>query len=404
MAVLKWQLSIFSQKPIKPMQDFLNPIAPEEIFNPEKLLRTHIGRNIEFHTPDSFPDLEDIDLAIIGVPEERGAINNKGCSGAPAAVRKHLYHLDKNYFPLRLVDLGNIKSGASLSDTYAALGQTVSELLQKKITPIIIGGSHDLSYGQYLGYAKNDQVINMTVVDQSIDIYKQKEEIDAHSFLYRIFTETPNYLFNFSQLGYQSYFVSPEDIATLEKLYFEFYRLGVVRKDLEEVEAIIRDADMMSFDISALKQADAPGIQQPSPHGFFGEEGCQIARYAGITDKLSSIGFYELNPEYDDRGQSAQLVAHMIWYFLEGYYSRTGEYPISREDDFLKYIVKQEQSDLEITFLKSKRSGRWWMQVPIAEESRYERHQLIPCTYNDYQLACKDEIPERWMRAFEKLS
>ncbi len=386
------------------MQDFLDPINPADFFDADKLLRTQFGRNVEFHTPEHFPETEGIDIAFIGVPEERGAVNNSGCKKGPNAVRKYLYHLDKGYFPLKMIDAGNIKSGATLADTYAALGQCVSELLQKNITPILVGGSHDLSYGQYLGYAKNDRVINMVVVDENIDIYKQKEEIDARSFLYRIFTETPNYLFNFSQLGYQSYFVSPEDIATLEKLYFEFYRLGVVRKDLEEVEAIIRDADMMSFDVSALRQADAPGIQNPSPHGFFGEEACQIARYAGITDKLSSIGFYELNPDYDNRGQTAQLLSHMIWYFIDGYYSRMGEYPVKRQEDFLKYIVKQEQSDLEITFLKSRRSGRWWMEVPIGEETRYERHQLIPCTYNDYQLACKDEIPDRWMRAFEKLS
>jgi hypothetical protein len=244
----------------------------------------------------------------------------------------------------------------------------------------------------------------MVVVDETIDIYKKHEQIDASSFLYRIFTETPNYLFNFSQIGYQSYFVSPDDIATLEKLYFEFYRLGIVRDNMEEVEPIIRDADMMSFDVSALKMSDAPARNHASPHGFYGEEACQIARYAGITDKLSSIGFYELNPAFDNRGQTAQTVAHMIWYFLEGYYSRSHEYPIHNENDFVKYIVSQDETGVEIVFQKSKRSGRWWMKVPINDNARYERHQLVPCSYTDYQLACNEELPERWMRAFEKLS
>lgn len=386
------------------MEDFLTSVDPGKLLDTGKLLPSQIGNNISIHSEKGLPELEGLELALIGVPDDRGAVDNAGCKDGPDEVRKHLYRLDKSYFPLKIADLGNIRSGAKTSDTYAALGQVMSELLALNIIPIIVGGSHDLTYGQYLGYANNDQVINMVVVDETIDIYKKQEDIDSASFLYRIFTETPNYLFNFSQIGYQSYFVSPDDIATLEKLFFEFYRLGIVRDNMEEVEPIIRDADMMSFDISAMKMSDAPARRNATPHGFYGEEACQIARYAGITDKLSSIGFYELNPSLDNCGQTAHTVAHMIWYFLEGYYSRSHEYPIHTESDFVKYIVSQEESGVEIVFQKSKRSGRWWMQVPISDNARYERHQLVPCSYTDYQLACNEELPERWMRAFEKLS
>lgn len=383
--------------------EMLAPVPLDDILGGTEMHDNHIGRHIEIHL-ENLPDWENAQLALIGVPEDRGSKRNPGSKSAPDLVRHYLYQLDKSYFPLQMVDLGNLIPGASLNDTYVALGQIVAELIPKNVIPIIIGGSHDLTYGQYLGYAQNDQVINMAVVDETIDIYKRSEQTDSDSFLYRIFTETPNYLFNFSQIGYQSYFVSPDDIATLEKLFFEFFRLGKVREDMEEVEPIIRDADMMSFDISAVKACDAPGKKNVTPHGFYGEEACQIARYAGITDKLSSIGFYEVNPEYDQNGQTAHLVAHMIWYFLEGYYSRTNEYPIVNEREFIKYIVDLDENQMELVFWKSKRSGRWWMRVPSNEDARYERHQLVPCSYSDYQAACKEEIPERWMRAFEKLS
>ncbi|MEZ4931669.1 MAG: hypothetical protein R2788_06060 [Saprospiraceae bacterium] len=43
-----------------------------------------------------------------------------------------------------------------------------------------------------------------------------------------------------------------------------------------------------------MKYADAPAAQDATPSGFFSEEACQISRYAGMNDKLTSIGFYEL--------------------------------------------------------------------------------------------------------------
>lgn len=384
-------------------EDFLVPVDVKNVLGDQLIFDNHILNHIEINEGD-IPDLEDVDLAIIGVKEDRKSVGNSGSAAAPDKIRRFLYSLDKSVYPLKLVDLGNLEAGATPNDTYAALAAIVSELLVKKIVPIILGGSHDLSYAQYLGYARNEQIINICVVDESIDIYKRQEDIDASSFLYKIFTDSPNYLFNFSQIGYQSYYATPDDIETLERLYFEFYRLGDIRENLEEVEPIVRDADMASFDISALRQSDAPAKRNATPHGFFGEEACRIARYAGITDKLTSVGFYELNPEFDNNNQSAQLVAHMIWYFLEGYYNRTNEYPIAEEKDFMKYIVNLENESYELVFYKSKKSGRWWMQVPLGDNKKFERHQLIPCSYGDYQAACREEIPDRWLRAFEKMA
>lgn len=386
------------------IEEILSPVDPGQLLKGYRILDNQFFHHIDIHTEAGFPDWESAKLALIGVMDDRGSVQNAGCAQGPDIIRKHLYRLDKGVAPLQMVDLGNLEPGATLTDTYAALAQIVSELLVRQVIPIIIGGGHDLTYGQYQGYAKNEQIINMAVVDETINIYKQQDEIDSDSFLYRIFTESPNYLFNFSQIGYQSYFVSPDDIATLEKLYFEFYRLGKLREDLTEIEPIIRDADMMSFDIGAIKQCDAPGKRNGTPHGFYGEEACQIARYAGITDKLTSFGVYEYNPEFDQNEQTAQLIAHMVWYFIDGYQCRTHEYPVINDRDFVKYMVHLEETGFDMVFWKSRRSGRWWMQVPSHEDSRYERHQLVPCSYADYQLAMKEEIPDRWMRAFEKLS
>ena len=243
----------------------------------------------------------------------------------------------------------------------------------------------------------------MVVVDERIDLGEQGEAINADSFLMHILSHTPNYLFNYSQLGHQSYLNDRYAVDMLESLNFDCTRLGIVRSQITEVEPILRDADMLSIDIAAARMADAPGHALASPNGFSGEELCQITRYAGLSDKLTSLGIYEYNPHYDNSSQTAQLIAQMFWYFMEGYYNRRGDLPVN-QNDFLKFTVKFEQHDHELIFWKSKMTERWWMELPFGDKNKYARHQMVPCSFADYEMACKDELPDRWMKVYNKLT
>ena len=351
-----------------------------------------------------FPDFEEQQIAILGIPEERGALENKGCSLAPDAVRSFLYRLKKADFPYRIVDLGNLIPGEKLTDTYAAVSTIVMELMKAKVLPVILGGSQDITYAQYVAYQRMEETVNIVAVDSHFDLGNTEEKMNSKSYLGKIILHEPNFLFNFSNIGYQTYFVGTDAVQLMEKLYFETYRLGQMRKDIEETEPIIRNADIFSFDISAVRQSDAPGNAYASPNGFFGDEACQIARYAGMSDKLSSAGFYEINPSRD-AGQTAHLVAQMIWYFIDGFYNRKKDMPVSSKTGFIKYNVAIKEGDHELVFYKSKKSERWWMDVPYPnEKARYHRHHLVPCSYKDYETACSDEMPERWWQAFQKLS
>jgi hypothetical protein len=221
----------------------------------------------------------------------------------------------------------------------------------------------------------------------------------------KIVLHEPNFLFNYSNIGYQSYFVGTDQVELMEKLYFDAYRLGNVRKDMEEVEPIVRNADILSFDMTAIRQSDAPGNGNASPNGFYGEEACQIVRYAGMSDKLTTFGLYEVNPSLDIRSQTAHLAAQMLWYFLEGYYNRKRDVPLMGKNGFTKFRVSMKQSEQEIVFYKSDKSQRWWMEVPVPSgKVKYQRHHMVPCSYKDYETACRDEMPERWWQAFQKLS
>lgn len=368
--------------------------------------KTVLGNVVKkFLDAEKFPDYSDCQLAIIGAGEDRGSVLNDGCGNAPDIIREKFYELKKSIHPYKIVDLGNIRLGKTLQDTYAALSSIMIELLKEGIVPVILGGSQDLTFAQYVAYQQLEETVNIVSIDAKFDLGSTEEEIRSNTFLGKVILHEPNFLFNFSNIGYQTYFVGNEQIELMDKLFFDAYRLGQVRKDLEEVEPIVRNADILSLDITSVRQSDAPGNGNASPNGFYGEEACQIMRYAGISDKLTSIGFYEVNPLFDNHDQTSHLVAQMMWYFVDGFYNRKKDLPATNKPGFVKYRVTLKKSEHEIVFYKSKKSSRWWMEVPNPNARvKYHRHQLVPCSYKDYEIACKDEMPERWWQAFQKIS
>ncbi|MEI6172672.1 MAG: formimidoylglutamase [Bacteroidota bacterium] len=368
--------------------------------------QARLGNVIGIYSDASdFPDYTAYDIVLIGVKDDRNAVDNEGCGMAPDQIRKYLYKLNPGPHPIKLADLGNIKRGYTVSDTYFALSSVVAEMITNNVLPVILGGSQDLTYANYQAYQSLGQIINIVAIDPMFDLGKSEQEMDSQSYLSNIILHQPNYLFNYANIGYQTYFIDQDALRLMKNLFFDTYRLGIVNESLEEVEPIVRNADMVSFDISAIRNSDAPGNGNATPNGFYGEEACQIVRYAGLSDKLTSIGFYEVNPKYDRTGQTAHLVAQMIWYFLDGYYQRAHDFPFKNEEDYLKYRVTISDHKEEIVFYKSKKTDRWWMEIPLPAEQRikYERHYLVPCSYKDYQTACENDIPDRWWMVYQKL-
>lgn len=385
-------------------EEFLSPLRISDFIDIESLHTHQWGRHILFNR-NGIDDLEGVDIAIFGVMEDRASVRNRGCDKAPDFVRHHLYQLYKQDYPIKIADIGNISKGETVRDTYVAVSKLVAELLSMKIVPVIIGGSHDLTYGQYGGYQELEEIINLTIADSFIDIRENEPEITSDNFLLRVLTHTPNYLFNYSHIAYQTHFTPPLTVETLDKLHFDCYRLGKLTNGLEEMEPVLRNTHTFSFDISAVRYSDAPGNRNATPNGITGEQACQLARYAGLSEQLTSFGIYEINPELDTREQTVQLAAQMIWYFADGFYNRKSERPIENDEHFLKYTVHFKDNQYDMTFWKSQKTDMWWMEVPVGGAPKINRrNRIMPCTYDDYQQACKEELPERWLKAYHKLS
>src|SRR5690606_27246253 len=208
-----------------------------------------------------------------------------------------------------------------------------------------------------------------------------------------------------SNLAYQTYFVSQESLAMYDKLYFNAMRLGLISGSADQAEPVIRAADMLSVDMGAVRISDAPGNARGTVNGLFGDDACQICRYAGMSDKLTSIGFYECNPRLDPHGQTSMLLAQMIWYFIDGFYHRKHDMPLIPKSAYITYrTTLNDDVSYELVFVKSKKSDRWWMQVPYSgTKSVNERYRLVPCRYADYQLAVAGEMPDLWWKTHQKL-
>jgi hypothetical protein len=228
--------------------------------------------------------------------------------------------------------------------------------------------------------------------------------VGSEKYLQKIILHQPNILFNFSNLAYQTHHVLPQELDLMKKMYFDAYRLGEVQNSLEEVEPIVRNADMLAFDTSSIRNSDFPENFRSEPNGLYGEQACAIARYAGLSDKLSSFGLYNCLTENFDL-QSSELLAQLIWYFLNGVDGRKKDYPFADKNEYTRYTVTLEDGQYDVVFYKSGRSDRWWMEVPYPSKRgvKYERHFMVPCSYNDYLLAGQGEVPNRWWQTFQKL-
>ena len=374
--------------------DFLSPLDDEILEFINGLSSQNLGSKVVLHSSKDFPDLNKVDLAIIGVLENRGAVNQIEDVNLDH-IRKELYSLYPGNWHKSIADLGNIEAGNSVEDTYFALKKVVAELIKKKIIPIVIGGTQDLTYSLYRAYDDLEQMVNLVSIDNKFDFGKEASKLSATSYITKMILEEPNNLFNYSNIGYQTYYNSQEEIDLIEKLFFEAYRLGEISNNISISEPVFRDADIISLDLTSVKSCDSGNFITFTPNGFNGKEICSLSRYAGISDKVSLFGIFNHN----NSKQESVLVAQIVWYFIEGYHYRSNEYPFGSKDSYLKYIVPLD--DEELIFYKSDKTERWWIEIPFISNvnNKLKRNTLLPCSYEDYLGSTNQEIPERWWKA-----
>jgi len=365
--------------------NWLRPVA-SDLADSDRFGPHQIGRHLSAFTEAGLPSLREGQLALIGIGDKEAD-----------AVRRELYAMSFPFPGLSIADLGNVRR-----KSVSFILHPIRELFESCIFPVIIGSDPRFTLAQYQAFLSAQQLISLILVDEHIRL-SPAGDTDERFFLNELVHKEQSKLFHLGFIGAQTHYTDPATFRFLEEHNFDCIRLGRARSAIAELEPIIRDGDLLSLNLAGLKQLEAPAVDDPTPSGFFVEEACQISRYGGMSDKLKSFGIYGYRHSLDRRQLTARAIAQILWYFIDGFYHRKQDYPVSTEG-LTEYIVEFKKMDYQLTFWKSQRSGRWWMQVPVKTEAPYQRHRLIPCSYNDYKLACQEELPQRLLNAYKRFS
>jgi arginase family enzyme len=383
---------------MKDISIYFSPITALEAANEHDL-----SNEIVVHDESGFPEIDGKGIAILHVPEYRNSTNS--VSGESLGYFQELAKLHcGDGWDFNIYALGTIKPGEKIEDTYFAVGQVVSELVKQDVLPVIIGGSNDLTMACYKAFEHLERTINICAVDNRLDVGNPEERISSTGYVSHLLLQRPCYLFNYSNIGLQRPLVSKRELQLFEKLYFDVCRLGEFNADFKKAEPHLRNSDLITIDLNAIKGNELDPSKYEEVNGLKSDQICQIAKYAGMSDKLSCLGIFELKFGHSRRADS--LIAQMIWYFMDGFALRVGDFPIGSKRNYTRFNVHLDDFEDDLVFYKSDKSGRWWLEVsyPAGEGGKYERHHLIPCDREDYDKALENVIPNLWWKTLQKLS
>lgn len=379
------------------LNDYFEPVSLEKQDGYPATGKALFGRNIRVHTASNpIDEISDYQMAIIGVPGY-GQTANEESADSPNQIRQKLYELYRVNDKLKIIDLGNLKRTTTPEDTWYGIRDVMTDLLNNQVTAIVIGGRQDVTRGIFMAYEQRASMVNLVNIDSRIDL-EEGSQVGASWIVPLLGSQK---LFRFTCMGQQQYLTNPAYTEVLEQRGFDVIRLGPLRTNLLMSEPFLRDAHMVSFDMAAIKQSEAPGARFSSPNGLLAEEACQLSRYSGLSDLVSCFGIFEVNGAYDRNGQTAHLAAQAIWYFIEGYSLRRKERPAQNQSDFKVFMVNHQDMEHALVFYKSLVTGRWWMEIP---DMKSGGQLLVACSQEEYQQACNHEIPEMWWKAFQRIN
>lgn len=372
------------------IRKYLDPIYNLDIFENEYILDdAHLGKRISRLGVDSLAMQKPIDIALLGVPEIRGSRyfeRAKDFSLTP--IRANLYNLYEWHNNFHIVDFGDLYRGESLEETYNGLQIICEECLKSGVLLVLLGGSQDLLIPQYRAFQKLGIPVQFCNTDALIDLDKEKR-YPENTYLENLFFNEPRVLESYTHIAFQSYHTHPKLLDILTEFNCSCMRLGYVKDQPYEVEPEIRSANLFAFDLSSVAASFSP-ISNLSPNGLNGEESCTLSRFAGMSEQIQIMGIYGYISFLPNHFFAAQLIAQMIWYFIEGRYFKREEGANLQETMNKCNVYSTPLNQLSTEFYQSRKTKRWWMRV--------NENLVVPCSYGDYKKAANNDIPDRWLK------
>lgn len=362
--------------------EYFSPVKFEIIDYVNNLDNNQLGSKLKINGRDNLNSFESLDIVIFSVNEYRFNSAIRKSFNANKDFRKKLYSLYYGNWDLNIYDFGDLENGNLVSDTQFALSKILEFFSKNKILVITIGGSQNLLFDIYSSLKETLQKINLVSVDNKIDFSNNNE-----SFLHKIIMDENNKLANFSNIGYQKHLTSVPENKLLDKMYFESINLGKIKSNVAEAEPVLRDSDIVSFNINSVKAGELNNAHQ-YPNGLSSYELCSLSRFSGLSSRVNIVSYFE----NWDLSIMNSLLAESAWYVIDGYATRINENPLNDTNDFIYYHI--ELDNYKFKFYRSKLSDRWWVEFLNDEIISIEK-DIISCTFDDYNNCKNSVIPER---------
>jgi formiminoglutamase len=275
------------------------------------------------------------EAVLIGFPSDEGVRRNGGrvgAAGGPRAVRSALYRLAadprlEQFEALlgRTRDLGDLEISRNLEADQEHLGEALAPYLEAGVFVIVLGGGHETSYGHFQGYVRAGKKVEILNWDAHPDVRELKQGQGHSGSPFRQALEHDSGACRrYSVAGLQ-----PQSVAWAHYEYVRQHGRGqVVWRDevspaaIERLYSSTTEPTLVSFDLDAVTEADAPGVSAPNPAGLTSTLWFSAAHAAGRSASVTSADVVEQNPAFDQDGRTARLAALTVWWLLRGFTER----------------------------------------------------------------------------------
>jgi agmatinase/guanidinopropionase len=278
-------------------------------------------------------NLENVDVAVVGVPFDSGTSGRSGSRLGPRSIRLaslnlwgfHPHHQIAPTEVLKVVDYGDVDVlPPNIDLTMDVIESTLTEILDSNVTPMILGGDHSIIVPNLRAHAKKFGALGVVHIDAHPDTWDTEfgDLKYSHGTGFRRACEEglidPE---RYIMVGIRGP-VSDADSITDARRYAtrvididEAFEMGIPAIIGAIHEVVGEGPVYVSYDIDSCDPAYAPGTGTPEVGGFTSYQALQLVRgLRGLN--LVGCDLVEVNPQYDHGEITAVLAANLSFELL----------------------------------------------------------------------------------------
>jgi agmatinase len=248
--------------------------------------------------------LAGFDIAIVGAPTDDLVSDRPGTRFGPRAIRSascppgpHLEAKIDAFAELRIVDYGDAPVlPADPARTHAAIEETVGEVLDAGLVPIVLGGDHSIAEPDMRACAKRHGAVGLVHFDTHTDTGTEVfgVEVSHGTPMYRLVRDGHVDPKRYVQIGLRGYWPGEQEFGWQAQQGITAFFMHDVRDRgidaiVEQTIETVGDGPVfLSVDVDVLDPAFAPGTGTPEPGGMTSVELLKAIR--ALAERLELIG------------------------------------------------------------------------------------------------------------------